>query len=72
MPTKIVDFDILGISETWLDTIDKHLPAEVSIQGYKNFPVNNSTPSKRGGEIDHVCQEFTEPNRNKVATTHII
>ena len=23
MPTKIVDFDILGISETWLDTIDK-------------------------------------------------
>ena len=47
--TKIEHFDIIGLNETWLDTLYKHLLAEVSIQGYKIFSVDKPTPSKRGG-----------------------
>ena len=47
--TKIEHFDIFGLNETWLYTLDKHLLAEVSIQGYKIFSVDKPTPSKRGG-----------------------
>ena len=57
------------INETWLDTLDKHLLAEVSIQGYKIFSVDKPTPSKRGGgSIMYVKNSLNPIERKSTAT----
>ena len=49
MLTQTENLDIIGLNETWLDKEEKHLLAEVSIQGYKIFSLDKPTPAKRGG-----------------------
>ena len=56
-------------TETWLDILDKHLLAEVSIQGYKVFSVDKPTPSKRGGgSIMYVKNSLNPIERKSMAT----
>ena len=44
---QVENFDVLALNETWLDTQDKHLLAEVSIHDYKVFHVDKPIPSGR-------------------------
>ena len=46
---QVENFDVIALNETWLDTKNKHLLAEVSMHGYKVFHVDKPTPSGRGG-----------------------
>ena len=46
---QVETFDVIALNETWLDTQNKHLLAEVSIHGYKVLHVDKPTPSGRGG-----------------------
>ena len=67
--TKIEHFEIIGFNETWLDTVDKHLLAEVSILGYKIFSVNKPAPYKRGGgSIMYVKNSVNPIERKSIAT----
>ena len=67
--TKIEHFDIIGLNDIRLDTLDKHLLAEVSIQGYKIFSVDKPTPSKRGGgSIMYVKNTLNPIERKSIAT----
>ena len=34
------NFDVIALNETWLDTENKHLLAEVAIHGYEVFHVD--------------------------------
>ena len=43
------NFDVIALNETWLDTQNKHLLAEISIHDYKVFHVDKPIPSVRGG-----------------------
>ena len=53
-----LNFDIIGLNETWLDTLDKHVLAEVSIQGYMIFSVDKPIPIQERRWIYPVCQEL--------------
>ena len=67
--TKIENFYSIGLNETWLDALDKHLLAEVSIQGYKIFSVDKPTPSNRGGgSIMYVKNSLNPIERKSMAT----
>ena len=46
---QVENSDVIAVNETWLDTQNKHLLAEVVIHGYKVFHVDKSTPTGRGG-----------------------
>ena len=49
------NFDVIALNETWLDTQNKHLLAEVAIHGYKVFHVYKPTITGRaGGSIMYV------------------
>ena len=62
-------FDVIALNETWLDTQNKHLLAEVSIHGYKIFHVNKPTPTgRRGGSIMYVKNKLN-PIERKSSTT---
>ena len=43
------NFDVISLNETWLDTQNKHLLADVPIHDYKVFHVDKPIPSGRGG-----------------------
>ena len=52
---QVKKIDVIGLNETWLDTQNKHLLAEIAIHGYKLFPVDKPTPTGReGGSIMYV------------------
>ena len=52
---QVENFDVTALSETWLDTQNKHMLAEVAIHGNKVFHVDNPTPTGReGGSIMYV------------------
>ena len=66
---QVEDFDVIALNETWLDTQNKHLLAEVSIHGYKGFHVDKATPSGRGGgSIMHVKNTLNPIERKSSAT----
>ena len=46
---QVENFDVIALNETWLDTQNKHLLAEVAIHGYKVFHVDKPTRTGRGG-----------------------
>ena len=46
---QVENFDVIALIETWLDTENKHLLAEVAMHGYKVFHVDKPTPTGRGG-----------------------
>ena len=54
---QVENFDVIAINETWLDTENKHLLAEVSIHGYMIFHVDKPTPT--GSEVDQSCVSKT-------------
>ena len=47
--TQVENFDVIAPIENWLDTLNKHLLAEVAIDGYKVFHVDKPTSTGRGG-----------------------
>ena len=61
--------DVIALNETWLDTQNKNLLAEVAIYGYKVFHVNKTNSNRKGRWINHVCQKHLEPNGTKVIST---
>ena len=46
---QVENVDVIALNETWLDTQNKHLLAEVAIHGYDVFHVDKPTPTGRGG-----------------------
>ena len=46
---QVENFEVIALKETWLETQNKHLLAEVAIHGYKVFHVDKPTPKGRGG-----------------------
>ena len=68
--TKSINYDILAFNETWFDMKDKHLDAEISIQGYRHFFVDKPTPTKKGGgSILYVKEKLLPVCKKTVATT---
>ena len=69
------NFDVIALYETWLDTQNKHLLAEVSIHGYKVFHVDKPTPTgKEGGSIMYVKNTLNpiEKRSSAICTSEII
>ena len=63
------NFDVIALNETWLDTQNQHLLAEVSIHDYKVFHVDKPTPSGRGdGSIMYVKNTLNPIERKSSAT----
>ena len=67
--TQAVNFDIIGLNETWLDTEETHLLAEVSIQGYKIFSVDKPTPAKSEGMSFQYIKNALNPIERKSTAT---
>ena len=67
--TKAENFDIIGLNKTWLDTEEKHILAEVSIEGYKIFSVDKPTPAKRGGGSILYIKNALNPIERKATAT---
>ena len=51
---QVENFDVIALNETWLDTQNKHLLAEVSIHDYKVFHMDKPTPTGRGGGLKKI------------------
>ena len=63
------NFDVIALNETWLDTQNKHLLAEVAIHGYNVFHVDKPTPTGRGGgSIKYVQNTLNQVERKASAT----
>ena len=61
------NFDVIVINETWLDTQNKHLLAEVATHGnIHGFSCGQTNSNRKGSWINHVCQKHIEPNRREV------
>ena len=50
---QVENFDVIALNETWLDTQNKHLLAEIFIHGYKVFMWTNQLQQE--GEVDQSC-----------------
>ena len=67
---QVESFDVITLNETWLDTENKHLLAEVAIHGYKIFHVDKPTPTgKGGGSIRYVKNTLNPIERKSSATS---
>ena len=55
------NFDVTALNETWIDTQNKHLLAEVAIHGYKIFQVDKPTPTGRGGRSIMYVKNILNP-----------
>ena len=66
---EVENFDVIALNETWLDTENKHLLAEVAIHGYKVFHMDKPTPTGRGGgSIMYVKNTLNKIERKSSAT----
>ena len=66
---QVENFDVIALNETWPDTQNKHLLAEVSIHGYKVFHVDKPTPRGRGsGSIMYIKNTFNPIERKSSVT----
>ena len=65
---QVENFDVIAVNETWLDTENKHLLAEVAIHGYKVFHVDKPTPTGRGGGSMMYVKKTLNPERKSSAT----
>ena len=66
---QVENFDVIALNETWLDTENKHLLAEVSIHGYKVFQVDKPAPTVRGGRSIMYVQNTLNPIERKPSAT---
>ena len=66
---QVENFDVIALNETWLDTQNKHLLAEVSILGYKVFHLDKPTPSGRGGGSIMNVKNTLNPIERKSSAT---
>ena len=66
---QVENFDVIGLNETWLDTQNKHLLAEVAIHGYKVFHVDKPTPTGRGGGSILYVKNILNPIERKPSAT---
>ena len=63
------NFDVIVLNETWLDTKNEHLLAEVAIHGYMVFHVDKPTPTARGaGSFTYVKNTSNLIERKPSAT----
>ena len=46
---KTFKYDIIGINESWLNLRNKHVPAEIALDGFTTFAVDKPTTTGRGG-----------------------
>ena len=60
---------IIALNETWLDSKNKHLLAEVAIHGYKVFHVDKPTPTGRGGGSVMYVKNTLNPIERKSSAT---
>ena len=63
------NFDVIALNETWLDTENKHLFAELAIHGYKVFHVDKPTPTGRGGGSILYVKNTLNPIERKSSAT---
>ena len=68
MSLQVLNFDVITLNESWLDTQNKYLLAEVVIHDYKVFHVDGPTPSGRGGG-SIICQKTFDPIERKSSAT---
>ena len=54
---QVANFDVIDLNETWLDTQNKHLLAEVAIHGTRFFMSTNQLQQQ--GEVDQSCMSKT-------------
>ena len=50
---QVENFDVIWFYKIWLDTQNKHLLAEVAINGYEVFLVDK--PTQQEWEVDQLC-----------------
>ena len=66
---QVENFDVIALNETWLDTKNKHLLAEVAKHGYMVFHLDKPTPTGReGGSIMNVKNTLNPIERKSSAT----
>ena len=53
---QVDNFDVIALNETWLDTQNTHLLAEVAIHGFKVF---HADKLQQEGEVDQSCMSKT-------------
>ena len=66
---QVENCDVTALNKTWLDTKNSHLLAEVSINGYKVFHVDNPTPTGRGGGSIMYLKNTLNPIERKSSAT---
>ena len=66
---QVENFDVIALSETWLDTENKHLLAEVAVHGYKIFHVDKPIPAGRGGGSIMYVKNTLNPIERKSSAT---
>ena len=66
---QVENFDVIALNETWQDTQNKHLLAEVAIHGYKVFYVDKPTPTGRGGGSIIYVKNALNPKERKSSAT---
>ena len=66
---QVENFHVVALSETWLDTQNKHLLAEFAIHGYKVFHVYKPTPTERGGGSFMYVKNIMNPLERKSSAT---
>ena len=66
---QVENFYVIFFNQTWLDTENKHLLAEVAIQGYKVFHVDKLTPTGRGGGSTMYVKNTLNPTERKSPAT---
>ena len=66
---QVETFNVIALNETWLDTKNKHLLAEVAVYGYMVFRLDKPTPTGRGGGSIMYDKNTLNPiERNSSAT----
>lgn len=66
---KTVNYDIIGINESWLNLGKKHLPAEITLDGFSMFSVDKPTASGRGGGSVLYIRENLKPVQKTAQST---
>ena len=66
---QVENFDVIALNETWLDTENKHLLAEVAIHAYKVFNVDKPTPTGMGGGSIMYVKNTLNPIERKSSAT---
>ena len=66
---QVENFDAIVLNETWLDTQNKHLLAEIAKHGNMVFHVDKPTPTGRGGGSIMYVKNTLNPIERKSSVT---